>query len=105
MAADHILAENKNNEGIYADSAEPKSINEIRQYGVRIAPVKKGPDSIEFGVKFLQDLEEIIIDDIRCPETAREFLTYELAKDAKRKLSKLGTRQKESCDRYGAVCA
>lgn len=82
MAADHILAENKNNEGIYADSAEPKSINEIRQYGVRIAPVKKGPDSIEFGVKFLQDLEEIIIDDIRCPETAREFLTYELAKDA-----------------------
>jgi phage terminase large subunit len=82
MAAEHILAENKNNEPVYADSAEPKSINEIRQYGVRIAPVKKGPDSIEFGIKFLQDLEEIIIDDVRCPETAREFLTYELEKDA-----------------------
>lgn len=81
-AADHIKTENKNNDVVYADSAEPKSINEIRQYGVRIAPVKKGPDSVEFGIKFLQDLEEIIIDDVRCPETAREFLTYELEKDA-----------------------
>jgi phage terminase large subunit len=44
--------------------------------------VKKGPDSIEYGIKFLQDLEAIIIDDNRCPETAREFLTYELDKDA-----------------------
>jgi phage terminase large subunit len=33
-------------------------------------------------IKFLQDLEDIIIDDIRCPETAREFLSYELEKDA-----------------------
>jgi phage terminase large subunit len=81
-AAEHILKENKNNDPVNADSAEPKSINEIRQYGVRIAPVKKGPDSVEYGIKFLQDLEEIIIDDVRCPETAREFLTYELEKDA-----------------------
>jgi phage terminase large subunit len=44
--------------------------------------VKKGPDSIEFGIKFLQSLEEIIIDDVRCPNTAHEFLTYELEKDA-----------------------
>ena len=44
--------------------------------------MKKGPDSIEYGIKFLQSMEEIIIDDIRCPETAREFLTYELDKDA-----------------------
>jgi PBSX family phage terminase large subunit len=81
-AANEIMKENKNNDAVYADSAEPKSINEIRQYGVRIGPVKKGPDSVEFGIKFLQDLEEIIIDDVRCPETAREFLTYELEKDA-----------------------
>jgi phage terminase large subunit len=81
-AADEIQKENKNNDVVYADSAEPKSINEIRQYGVRIAAVKKGPDSVEFGIKFLQDLEQIIIDDTRCPETAREFLAYELEKDA-----------------------
>lgn len=81
-AFEHISRENKNNEQILADSAEPKSINELRQYGLRIRGVKKGPDSIEYGIKFLQDLESIIIDDTRCPETAREFLTYELEKDA-----------------------
>jgi phage terminase large subunit len=78
----HIKEENKANDFIIADSAEPKSIHELRQYGLRIKGAKKGPDSIEYGIKFLQSLEEIIIDDIRCPETAREFLTYELDKDA-----------------------
>lgn len=80
-AYEHITKENKNNEQIIADSAEPKSISELRQYGLRIRGVKKGPDSIEFGIKFLQDLEAIIIDDTRCPETARELLTYELERD------------------------
>lgn len=82
LAHDETQKENKNNEPFYADSAEPKSINEMRQYGSRIIPCKKGPDSVEYGIKFLQDLEEIIIDDTRCPETAREFLHYELEKDA-----------------------
>lgn len=77
-----IIKENKNNELITADSAEPKSIKELCQYGLRVAGVKKFKDSIDYGIKFLQDLEEIIIDDKRCPETAREFLNYELEKDA-----------------------
>ena len=80
--SDAIEAENKNNDAVYADSAEPRTINELRQYGRRIVAVKKGPDSVEYGIKFLQDLEQIIIDDIRCPETAREFINYELEKDA-----------------------
>lgn len=80
-ATNLIMQENKFNTVIIADSAEPKSISEMTQYGLKIAPVKKGPDSVEFGIKFLQSLEEIIIDDIRCPETAREFLSYELEKD------------------------
>jgi len=77
-----VARENKDNQPLYADSAEPRTINELRQYGMRIVPVKKGPDSVEYGIKFLQDLEAIIIDDTRCPETAREFLNYELEKDA-----------------------
>jgi PBSX family phage terminase large subunit len=81
-ATNLIMQENRFNEVITADSAEPKSISEMVQYGLKIAPVKKGPDSIEYGIKFLQSLEEIIIDDKRCPETAREFLSYELEKDA-----------------------
>jgi len=78
---EYIEQENRNNDVIYADSAEPKSIHELRQYGRKIRAVKKGPDSVEYGIKFLQDLEAIIIDDERCPETAREFLSYELEKD------------------------
>jgi len=76
-----IKDKNKKNELILADSAEPKSISELAQYGLKIAGVKKGPDSIDYGIKFLQDLEAIIIDDTRCPETAREFCNYELEKD------------------------
>ncbi|MEH7355081.1 PBSX family phage terminase large subunit [Neobacillus drentensis] len=79
---DYIKKENKNNEMVLGDSAEPKSLHELRQYGLKVRGVKKGPDSVEYGVKFLQSLEAIIIDDLRCPETAREFLTYELDKDA-----------------------
>jgi PBSX family phage terminase large subunit len=81
-AYSYIKEENRANEMVLADSAEPKSIHELRQYGLKMRGVKKGPDSIEYGIKFLQSLEAIIIDDIRCPETAREFLTYELDKDA-----------------------
>ncbi len=66
-----------------ADSAEPKSIDELRtDYGMRIKGAKKGPGSIEFGIKFLQDLEQIVIDPSRCPLAAREFINYSLERDA-----------------------
>ena len=68
---------------LYADSAEPKSIAEYKANGIAIYPAIKGPDSIDYGIKFLQDLHEIIIDDVRCPNTAQEFLHYELDKDNK----------------------
>ena len=77
-----MTEENKSNGIVKADSAEPKSINELIQYGLKVIGVKKGPDSIEYGIKFLQSLEAIVIDDTRCPETAREFMNYELEKDA-----------------------
>jgi len=34
---------------IFADSAEPKSIEEIYRYGFNIKPASKGPKSVEFG--------------------------------------------------------
>lgn len=61
-----------------ADSAEPKSIGELKSYGMRIAGAKKGPGSVEFGIKFLQDLEQIIIDPEKCPRAAKEFINYAL---------------------------
>ena len=66
---------------ITCDSAEPKSIDEVRGYGLRVVGARKGPDSVEYGIKWLQDLEEIVIDPVRCPETAREFSGYELERD------------------------
>jgi len=64
-----------------ADSAEPKSIDELRSYGLRAIPAKKGPGSVEFGIKWLQDLEAIIIDPQRCPLAAKEFINYSLETD------------------------
>lgn len=64
-----------------ADSAEPKSIAELKSWGMRIKGAKKGPGSVEFGIKFLQDLEQIIIDPERCPLAAREFINYSLETD------------------------
>lgn len=37
-----------------ADSAEPKSIDEIRMYGVAIMPCRKGADSVRQGIQFVQ---------------------------------------------------
>jgi phage terminase large subunit len=66
-----------------ADSAEPKSIAEMKTYGIRIKGAKKGPGSVEYGEKWLDDLEEIIIDPKRTPNTAREFenIDYQTDKD------------------------
>ena len=75
--AEEIRKENPNRQEIICDSAEPKSIAEMREYGILAVGAKKGPDSVYYGIKWLQDLEEIIIDPKRCPETAREFSGYE----------------------------
>ncbi len=38
-----------------ADSAEPKSIDELISYGVNVLPAKKGADSIRQGIQFVQN--------------------------------------------------
>jgi PBSX family phage terminase large subunit len=80
-AVELMKMENKNNGIITCDSAEPKSIAEVSDYDLRVIGAKKGPDSVGYGIKWLQDLEEIVIDPVRCPNTAREFNGYELEKD------------------------
>lgn len=66
---------------ITADSSEPRTINELNQHGLRIKGAKKGPGSVEHGIDWLADLDEIIIDPERCPNTAREFSGYEVEFD------------------------
>lgn len=73
------------NDYIFADSAEPKSIAELRdEHGItRIEGVKKGPDSVEYGEQWLDDLDFICIDPKRTPNIAREFenIDYQTDKD------------------------
>ena len=73
------LSEMQRLEVTMADSSEPKSIDELRdEHRVNVIPVDKFPGSVDHGVKYLQDLEQIIIDPVRCPLAAREFINYAL---------------------------
>lgn len=47
-------------ERITADSAEPKSIDELKYLGLRVRPAMKGKDSIKNGIQWIQDLEIIV---------------------------------------------
>lgn len=66
---------------VTADSAEEKSVADFRAYGAFIRPAKKGPDSVRYGIKWLQGLRHIYIDRKRCPETYYEFVNYEYERD------------------------
>lgn len=49
-----LLANFSKHNDMRADSSEPKSIDEINNYGLNVKPAKKGPDSIMFGIEMLQ---------------------------------------------------
>lgn len=91
---------------IIADSAEPKSVADFRQYsadgralldaegrpvlergkpvmvyGPSCRPAEKGPESVKYSMKWLQSLTAIVIDNERCPYAADEFLAYEYEQD------------------------
>lgn len=93
--AEWIKAKRYNTTDSIADSAEPKSIDEIvYEHGVtRFYGAKKGPDSIEYGERWLDDLYEIVIDPKRTPNIAREFeaIDYDTDKDGNPKTRLVGT--------------
>ncbi|MCH7536057.1 MAG: hypothetical protein IH948_10035, partial [Bacteroidetes bacterium] len=53
--ADYLNALEKPETTIVADSAEPKSIDEISSYGLNIVGSKKGKDSVKSGIQLVQD--------------------------------------------------
>lgn len=69
------------NDLITCDSAENKSVGDYKSYGLLARGAEKGPGSVEYSMKWLQSLREIVIDNVRCPETANEFLEYEYERD------------------------
>jgi PBSX family phage terminase large subunit len=103
-AAEWILKMKYQDVMTIADSAEPKSISELKSYGVRIKGARKGPGSVEFGEKWLDDLEEIVIDPERTPNVAKEFedIDYQIDADGNQK-ARLEDKNNHTIDatRYG----
>lgn len=66
-------------EQITADSAEPKSNAELQGFGLRISAAKKGADSINNGVQWIQDFEIIVHP--RCVNFLTEISVYQWKKD------------------------
>lgn len=67
------------NSVIYADSAEPKSIAEIRTYGHKILPCTKGKDSIVYGINLINQNKIFITN--RSTNLLKELQSYTWMKD------------------------
>lgn len=64
---------------IRCDSAEPKSIRELKDNGVNAYPARKGKDSVLFGIQWLQ--QQTIVIDKRCINFIREAQSYKWKED------------------------
>jgi phage terminase large subunit len=65
---------------VTCDSAEPKSITELRRAGVNARPAQKGKDSVNFGIQWLQQREVVIAKN--CVNAQMEFSFYHWKTDA-----------------------
>jgi len=70
---------------IYADSSEPKTIEEIRRFGKMIKGVTKGVDSINFGIDLMQRQDYLVTSDSQ--NLIKELRSYcwDVAKDGTRR--------------------
>lgn len=72
--AERVQAMGYGKEQITADSAEPKSIDELKGLGLRVKPALKGKDSVQNGIQWIQDLEIVIHP--RCVNFLTEISNY-----------------------------
>ncbi len=79
-SADEILNRKYDDYTITCDSAEPKSINDYRDFGLPARGAIKGPGSVEYSMKWLQT-RTIVIDPKRTPNAYKEFSEYEYERD------------------------
>lgn len=72
-----------NNEQLVADPGGGGLfvIADFKAFGAYVRPADKGPGSVDYGIKWLQGLRHIYIDKRQCPETWKEFTTYEYEQD------------------------
>ena len=72
--AERIGAMGYASQTIYCDSAEPKSIAELQDYGIRAEGSRKGKDSVLHGIKQLQGYKIVV--HTRCTEFYHEISNY-----------------------------
>ena len=84
---------------ITADSAEPKSIADLRDQGLKITGCTKFAGCVEYRIRWLQH-RKIIVDPERTPNTARELqnYTYDIDKRTGEVLSSVPDRDNHSLD-------
>jgi len=80
QTAKWILQHGYNEVYTTCDSAEPKSVADYRSLGVNAKEAIKGPNSVEYGMKWLQG-RKIVIDRNRTPHAYEEFVNYEFEKN------------------------
>ncbi len=74
VGAQHRITADSGGEGI-------KSSSDLRARGLDVHPAMKGPGSVDYSMKWLASLREIVIDPERCPRAAAEFTQYEFEKN------------------------
>ena len=82
LTNDILAAETKaliGSDPVTCDSAEPKSIAELRQNKVSANAAKKGKDSVAFGIQWLQ--QQTVIIDTTCINAKNEFSGYHWRED------------------------
>ena len=79
--AEWIKSKGYNDTYITMDSSAPRSLDELRSYGLKMLGAKKGPGSVEYGEKWLDDLNAIVIDPRRTPKACWEFENIDYATD------------------------
>ncbi len=67
------------NEQLMCDSAEPKSIQELRDYGVMAMPCVKGKSSVNYGIQYLQQFHIVIHKTLQ--NAINEFSLYQWDKN------------------------
>ena len=84
---------------IYADSADPRSIQDLKDYGLKILPCRKFAGCVNYRIRWLQ-YRRIVVDPDRTPETARELQNYNYDVDRKtgEVLSSLPDKDNHSID-------
>lgn len=79
VIAEQIVDMGYGGQRIICDCAEPKSIAELQEAGIKAEPSRKGKDSVNHGIQLLQNYEFIIHP--HCTEFYKEISNYCWAKD------------------------